>query len=1471
MGNCVTYGSYTSVRTAGEKENRGSPMYIKRSTASEESSEIMNRDVKDFIADKESVHTITEKSSIAFTTVNPSSNMDQPDPKNQFNLAEHDVSPIHRRSVDFEQLEIGADATFALAEYMKELLQDQRLEGRDHQKLGLVWKNLTVEGLGAGAHTIPTVLSKITDLLPILGKAKAKKTILNNLNGFCKQGEMLLVLGRPGAGCTSLLKVLSDLRESFLSIDGDVCYVTCKLDKDVFPKDYRGRVVYHDEEDHHYPTLTTKETLQQALRTKVRGSAKEPKEAAQARTLELLVKTVGLTNQTDTTVGDAFLRGLSGGERKRLSIAELMTTQSAIACWDCPTRGLDSTSALAVIHSLRTMTDILEQTTIVTLYQASDAMFSLFDKVLLLDDGHCMYFGPAFQAKHYFESLGFYCPPRKSIPDFLTGIANPLEREIAPGLSGYVPQTPDEFEACYSHSDIGKEMMDQLEAYKNSMLQNKDWVQKSRRCLLPPSPYVVSFYQQVRSLTIRQFHLLIQDKYALIARYGSILIQGLIMGSCFYNIPLDATGAYGRAGAIFFTVLFNTLVSQAELIRFLMGRPVLEKHKHFALYRPSAFYIAQVVMDIPFALAQAALFSLCTYFLMGFDLTAAKFFTFLITIFFLVMTMNGFFRFFGAIAATFFVATQLSGVIVNVLLPYAGFAIHVSSMHPWLKWLYWINPLAYVYKTLLTNEMHGQRYSCEGPGNSVPFGPDYNDWRYKVCTMTGREEGESFVEGDNYLLQELSYSPWQIWIPDFIVVVAFFLLFALLTALTMEWRGASNMGSQTKLYLPGKAPQSTTHVESEEKTQIVAEVEKIATGTTFSWQHLNYTVPSKGGSVQLLRDVGGIIKPGHLTALMGASGAGKTTLLDVLARRKTIGKVTGRVYLNGEALANDFERTTGYCEQLDVHQPAVTVREALQFSAYLRQPSEVPREEKDAYVEKVIHLLEMEAIADAQIGLVESGFGISVEERKRLTIGVELVAKPRLLFLDEPTSGLDAQSSFNIIRFIRKLANAGWPVLCTIHQPSAILFEHFDHLLLLANGGQVAYHGEIGRDAHTVIEYFQSHGAPKCTPELNPAEYILSLTGTNPKDGHKDNGIDVTDWAAIWARSVEAKRLQDELEDIHLRSSAIIHQQPGKKVLTYAASFWTQFYLVHHRMALAYWRSPDYNVGRFLNIMVGSLLNGFTYWKMTDAYADIRNRLFALFATFLMANTLIILAQPKFMMERQYFRREHASRYYGWIPFALSVILVELPYILFMAAFFMFGSYWTAGLTNTSTAVGYFYCITIFFVFWAVTLGFVIASVAENPTVAAVLNPLIIMLLALFAGMFQSIKTMPKFWSSWFYWLNPFHYYIEGLAVNELGNMVVQCLDQELIRFAPPPNVTCATYLGEFFASGASGYVSNPNAVQPEQCGYCPYRTGSEMYSITYEWDYANRWRNVAIIACIGVFNVLIFMLLVFWKRKDRR
>jgi ABC-type multidrug transport system ATPase subunit len=190
----------------------------------------------------------------------------------------------------------------------------------------------------------------------------------------------------------------------------------------------------------------------------------------------------------------------------------------------------------------------------------------------------------------------------------------------------------------------------------------------------------------------------------------------------------------------------------------------------------------------------------------------------------------------------------------------------------------------------------------------------------------------------------------------------------------------------------------------------------------------------------------------------GVSGAGKTTLLDVLATRVTMGVVSGNTHIDGKATDASFQHRVGYVQQQDLHLNTMTVREALEFSALLRQSAEIPRQDKLSYVEQVIDMLDMQEFSDAVIGV--PGEGLNVEQRKRLTIGVELAARPQLLvFLDEPTSGLDSQTSWAICDLIEKLTASGQAVLCTIHQPSAMLFQRFDRLLLLAPGGKTVYFG----------------------------------------------------------------------------------------------------------------------------------------------------------------------------------------------------------------------------------------------------------------------------------------------------------------------------------------------------------------------------------------------------------------------------
>lgn len=327
----------------------------------------------------------------------------------------------------------------------------------------------------------------------------------------------------------------------------------------------------------------------------------------------------------------------------------------------------------------------------------------------------------------------------------------------------------------------------------------------------------------------------------------------------------------------------------------------------------------------------------------------------------------------------------------------------------WISWIFYINGLGLGFSSLMMNEFKRVDFKC-GPEALIPSGPGYGNLDHQTCTLPGAQAGSDMIIGSDYVKTSFSYDPADLG-RNIGILVALIIGFLISNALLGEYF-TYGAGGKTVTFFSGenaerkKLNQALVEKREARRLNKFGDAEESAliidSKSVLTWEDLCYTVPVPEGEIQLLNHIFGYVKPGQLTALMGASGAGKTTLLDVLASRKSIGVIAGDVLVDGKPKGVAFQRGTSYAEQLDVHEPTQTVREALRFSAYLRQPFEVPIEEKNAYVEEVIALLEMENIADAIIGNPQSG--LAVEERKRVTIGVELAAKPELLlFLDEPT------------------------------------------------------------------------------------------------------------------------------------------------------------------------------------------------------------------------------------------------------------------------------------------------------------------------------------------------------------------------------------------------------------------------------------------------------------------------------------
>ncbi|KAE8150955.1 ABC-2 type transporter-domain-containing protein [Aspergillus avenaceus] len=1381
-----------------------------------------------------------------------------------------------RRTSSSGQSVEGADDMAQIVKLVSRMFGHERKANSDEEKtrhLGVVWKHLTVKGVGLGAAIQPTnteillALPRMIKDLVTRNRAKAPlRTIIDDFTGCVRPGEMLLVLGRPGSGCSTFLKVIGNQRSGYKSVEGDVCYGG--TDSQTMADKYRSEVLYNPEDDLHYPTLTVRDTLMFALRTRTpdKGSRLpgESRKEYQETFLSAIAKLFWIEHALGTKVGNELIRGISGGEKKRVSIAEALVTRASTQSWDNSTKGLDASTALEYVQSLRSLTDMANVSTLVALYQASENLFNLFDKVILIEEGKCAYYGRVESARRYFEDLGFECAPRWTTPDFLLSVTDPRARRVQQGWEDRVPRTADDFQKIYRKSSHYKAAIADNEDFEAELESQREEREAARKDL-PKKNYTVSFYQQVAILTDRQFRVMYGDKQVLFGKWCILTFQALIVGSLFYDLPPTSAGVFTRGGVMFFILLFNALLALAELTAFFDSIPVIMKHKSFSFYRPSAFALAQVVVDIPIIFTQVTIFELIVYFMSNLSRTASQFFINFLFIFILTMTMYSFFRAIGALCGSLDIATRLTGVAIQALVVYTGYLIPPWKMHPWLKWLIWINPVQYAFEGVMSNEFYNLDLQCQPP-SIVPDGPGASPG-HQVCAVQGSNTNQLVIQGSNYINSAFTYSRSHLW-RNFGIILAWLVFFIALTMLGMEVQKPNKGGSAATIFIRGKEPESVKKalrekqlpedVEAGEKehknrgnedeetlNQDSEEVSDIAQSTSiFTWRGVNYTIPYKSGKRQLLRNVQGYVKPGRLTALMGASGAGKTTLLNTLAQRIDFGVVTGDFLVDGKPLPKSFQRATGFAEQSDVHEPSSTVIEALRLSALLRQSSTVPVKEKYDYCEKILDLLEMRSIAGATVG--SGGTGLNQEQRKRLTIAVELASKPQLLlFLDEPTSGLDSLAALNIVRFLRRLADAGQAILCTIHQPSAVLFEHFDNLLLLQSGGKEVYNGELGHDSSKMISYFERNGGKKCPSNANPAEYMLEVIGAGNPD------YEGQDWSEVWANSPEREEMTKYIDGIIESRHSKNEKTRDDDNREYAMPIWTQIIAVTKRAFIAYWRSPEYNLGKFLLHIFTGLFNTFTFWHLGNSYIDMQSRLFSIFMTLTIAPPLIQQLQPRFLHFRNlYESREANSKIYSWVAFVTSAILPELPYSIVAGSIYFNCWYWGIWFPRDSFTSGYVWMLLMLFELFYVGFGQFIASISPNELFASLLVPCFFIFVVSFCGVVVPYKALIHFWRSWMYWLTPFHYLLEGFLGVVTHNVPVRCVPREESQFTPPSDQTCQSYAGSF-AQQIGGYVHDAgNGL----CSFCQYSNG-DAYAQGFNVYYSHKWRDYGIFWAFVMFN----------------
>ncbi|XP_068606891.1 broad substrate specificity ATP-binding cassette transporter ABCG2b [Brachionichthys hirsutus] len=556
---------------------------------------------------------------------------------------------------------------------------------------------------------------------------------------------------------------------------------------------------------------------------------------------------------------------------------------------------------------------------------------------------------------------------------------------------------------------------------------------------------------------------------------------------------------------------------------------------------------------------------------------------------------------------------------------------------------------------------------------------------------------------------------------------------------------------------------------SKKETAIDLEEYHHDNGPIVTFTNLHYCVREsrlccrKGPEKYILKDVSGIMRPG-MNAIMGATGSGKTSLLDVIAGRKDpAGLQQGKVSVDGKVIASDLRLSSAYVVQDDILMGTLSVRENLLFSANLRlDRKHHSTEEKNSRVEAILKDLGLVDCADTKIG-TEFLRGVSGGERKRCSIGMELITSPSLLFLDEPTTGLDSNTASCIINLLHKISRRGKTVIFSIHQPRYSIFKRFDHLTLL-HKGEVVYAGAAGQ----TLDYFRVLGY-QIDEFDNPADFFMDVTNGEAKSTLQTITTAETEnqLASAYRRSQLCHNVLQEQEHLNQRSEE--GSQHREKAADYATPFLYQMRVVCGRTLLNTLRNPQASFAQLGMAIFFALLVGLIYYQMPRTLPEaLQNRSGAFF--FLIINMVFgnLSAVELFISERAIFIHENSSGYYRTSVYFLSKVFVDLLPNRIIPIFLSGGiSYYMMGLRPAFAAFFLFTATMCLVSLAGVGLAFLISASVSSFAMANIFVALPFVFMMVFGGYLVNLDSMLS-WLSWLRWLSIFRYGMNAIFIIEL-------------------------------------------------------------------------------------------------------
>ncbi|KAL7099781.1 hypothetical protein ACP275_09G107200 [Erythranthe tilingii] len=1262
------------------------------------------------------------------------------------------------------------------------------------------FENLTVGAEAyVGSRSLPTffnsfinTLQGFLNYLHVIPSKKKNISILQNVSGIIKPCRMTLLLGPPSSGKTTLLLALAGKLNSSLKFAGKVTYNGHEMNEFV----PQTTAAYISQYDVHIGEMTVRETLEFSARCQGVGSRYEmlselaireknanikpdpdidifmkavSTQGQEASVMtNYILKILGLEICADTMVGDELVRGISGGQRKRVTTGEMLVGPTNALFMDEISTGLDSSTTFQIVKSLRQFVHILNGTALISLLQPAPETYELFDDVMLLSDGKIVYQGPRENVLEFFESVGFKCPERKAVADFLQEVTSMKDQQQywMRINEPYRFVTVSEFVEAFKSFHIGRRLNENLASPFDKT--------KSHPAALTTRKYGTTTKELLRICSIREILLMKRNSFVYIFKILQMLIIALVSMTIFFRTTMHRRrleDGYIFVGALFFSATIVMFNGMSEISMTIYKLPVFYKHRESLFFPPWVYALPMWILKIPISFVEVGAWVLITYYVTGYDPNAARFFKQYLLLLFVNQMAGGLFRLIGAAGRNMIIANTFGAIVLFAVFALGGVVMSRVSVKKWWIWAYWCSPMMYAQNALVVNEFRG------------------NSWQH-VVGNTNESLGVEVLKARGFLPEAQMY-----WI-GLVALLGFTILFNIGVMLALMYL---NPFGEAQAVKPEDGSKNSPN-DDETRLSSLVDANKGKRGMVLPFEPHSITFDEIVYSVNmpqemkdrgfledklvLLKSVSGAFRPGILTALMGVSGAGKTTLMDVLAGRKTGGYIDGSITISGYPKKQEtFARISGYCEQNDIHSPHVTVHESLLYSAWLRLSPDIDAKTKNMFVDEVMELVELTPLRGAIVGLPGVN-GLSTEQRKRLTIAVELVANPSIIFMDEPTSGLDARAAAIVMRTVRNTVDTGRTVVCTIHQPSIDIFESFDELFLLKRGGEEIYVGPLGRHSCHLIKYFESiEGVSGIKDGYNPATWMLEITAP----------------AQETSVGVDFSRLYKDSE-LYRRNKALISELSSPKPETKELYFRTKYSQPFHIQCLyclwkqhwSYWRNPPYTAVRFFSTIFIALIMGSMFWNFgsnRNGVQNILNGIGSMYGSVLFLGIQNAVAvQPVVAIERTVFYRERAAGMYSSMPYAIAQVAIEFPYVFAQAVPFGLIVYPMIGFEWTVPKFLWFLFIMYLCLLYFTFYGMMSLSVSPNHHIGSVVGTFFILLWNLFSGFIIPRPSIPVWWR-WYYWADPISWTLYGLTASQFGDLENYIL----------PGVTVKEFLKSYF------------------------------------------------------------------------